>query len=71
MKLEDTRPKRGGQHLGRGLAALFGEESEEETGFERLRQSRMVPVEFLHPSRLRSEDRRVGKECRPRRSPYH
>ncbi|MFB3151331.1 MAG: ParB/RepB/Spo0J family partition protein [Alphaproteobacteria bacterium] len=52
MKLEDTRPKRGGQHLGRGLAALFGEESEEETGFERLRQSRMVPVEFLHPSRL-------------------
>ena len=52
MKLEDTRPKRGDQSLGRGLAALFGEESEEETGFERLRQSRVVPVELLHPSRL-------------------
>ena len=52
MKLEDTRPKRGQQNLGRGLAALFGEESEEETGFDRLRQSRVVPVELLHPSRL-------------------
>ncbi len=52
MKLEDTRPKRGQQNLGRGLAALFGEASEEESGFERLRQSRMVPVEFLHPNRL-------------------
>ncbi|MCH9053432.1 MAG: ParB/RepB/Spo0J family partition protein [Proteobacteria bacterium] len=52
MKLEDTRPKRGDQSLGRGLAALFGEESEEESGFERLRQSRVVPVELLHPSRL-------------------
>jgi len=52
MKLEDTRPKRGQQNLGRGLAALFGEESEEESGFDRLRQSRMVPVEFLHPNRL-------------------
>ncbi len=52
MKLEDTRPKRGRQNLGRGLAALFGEENEEETGFDRLRQSRVVPVERLHPSRL-------------------
>ena len=52
MKLEDTRPKRGQQNLGRGLAALFGEESEEESGFDRLRQSRMVPVAFLHPNRL-------------------
>ncbi len=52
MKLEDTRPKRGRQNLGRGLAALIGEESEEETGFDRLRQSRVVPVGLLHPSRL-------------------
>ncbi len=52
MKLEDTRPKRAQPNLGRGLAALFGEESEEKTGFERLRQWRMVPVAFLHPSRL-------------------
>ena len=52
MKLEETRPKRIQKNLGRGLAALFAEESEEETGFEPLRQSRMVPVEFLYPSRM-------------------
>ena len=52
MKLEDTESKRSRQNLGRGLAALFREEGEEETGFERLRHSRLVPVEFIHPSRF-------------------
>ena len=28
-------------------------------------------VEFLHMESIRSEERRVGKECRSRWSPYH
>src|SRR5256885_4707743 len=28
-------------------------------------------VRFLHSRRMRSEERRVGKECRSRWSPYH
>ena len=35
--------------LGRGLAALLGEDSEDYTEPDRLRVSRMVPVEFVHP----------------------
>src|SRR2546425_10692013 len=28
-------------------------------------------VEAIHPGAIRSEERRVGKECRSRWSPYH
>ena len=31
----------------------------------------LLPVEFTPPICLRSEERRVGKECRSRWSPYH
>src|SRR2546425_11983463 len=34
-------------------------------------QARYVLPEVLHETSLRSEERRVGKECRSRWSPYH
>src|SRR5256885_10697858 len=34
-------------------------------------KTRRIPVGTLFPSILRSEERRVGKECRSRWSPYH
>jgi ParB family chromosome partitioning protein len=43
--------------LGRGLSALFGEESEEQAGFDRQRQARGVPIEQLRPGRF--QPRRV------------
>src|SRR5690554_260870 len=30
-----------------------------------------VLIDFTHPTSTRSEERRVGKECRSRWSPYH
>ena len=30
-----------------------------------------IQVYQIHPSGIRSEERRVGKECRSRWSPYH
>ena len=38
--------------------------------FEVLR-GREIPVQRVPAERLRSEERRVGKECRSRWSPYH
>ncbi|MDB5407601.1 MAG: chromosome partitioning protein ParB [Rhodospirillales bacterium] len=38
--------------LGRGLSALFGDESEEKSGFDRQRQTRGVPIEQLRPGRF-------------------
>ena len=35
--------------LGRGLAALLGEDSGDYTELDKLRVSRMVPIEFVHP----------------------
>ena len=40
--------------LGRGLSVLFGEESQDYAELDRLRQSKTVPVEFLHPGRFQS-----------------
>ncbi len=39
------------QSLGRGLDALLGEETKERVGSDRLKGSRQVPVERLHPGR--------------------
>ncbi|MDJ0943396.1 MAG: ParB/RepB/Spo0J family partition protein [Kiloniellales bacterium] len=39
-------------NLGRGLAALLGDETEDYTTLDRVRTSKQVPVEFLHPGRL-------------------
>ena len=33
--------------------------------------ARYLPGHALYPARSRSEERRVGKECRSRWSPYH
>jgi ParB family chromosome partitioning protein len=45
---EDTGRRRAS--LGRGLDALFGEEQESYGTLDRLRQSRLVPIEFLSPN---------------------
>jgi len=39
------------QSLGRGLDALLGEETKERVGSDRIKGSRQVPVERLHPGR--------------------
>ncbi|MFQ5773829.1 MAG: ParB/RepB/Spo0J family partition protein [Kiloniellaceae bacterium] len=39
-------------NLGRGLAALFGEESEEYASLDKVRAAKTVPIEHLHPNRL-------------------
>jgi ParB family chromosome partitioning protein len=38
--------------LGRGLSALFGDESEEHAAFDRQRSTRAVPIEQLRPGRF-------------------
>lgn len=38
-------------NLGRGLAALFGEENEDYASLDRVRSTKTVPVEHLHPGR--------------------
>jgi ParB family chromosome partitioning protein len=37
--------------LGRGLSALFGEENEDYSALDRVRQSKQVPIEFIHPGK--------------------
>ena len=38
-------------NLGRGLAALFGEESEDYSSLDKVRTSKFVPIEHLHPNK--------------------
>ena len=38
-------------NLGRGLAALFGEENEDYASLDKVRSTKAVPVEHLHPGR--------------------
>jgi ParB family transcriptional regulator, chromosome partitioning protein len=38
--------------LGRGLSALFGEETEDYAALDRVRQAKMVPIEHLRPGRF-------------------
>ena len=52
MSSDQTEPKRARHNLGRGLAALFGEQSEDYAEADPLRQSRTVPVALLRPSRF-------------------
>jgi ParB family chromosome partitioning protein len=51
--------------LGRGLAALFGEEGEEYAALDRVRATKDVPVEHLHPNsrqpRTRFEEARLNE----------
>jgi ParB family chromosome partitioning protein len=48
------RPEAAGRRasLGRGLSALFGEASDDYASLDRVRQTKPVPVEFLHPGRF-------------------
>ena len=43
--------------LGRGLSALLGDEVEDYASLDRLRLSKMVPVEFLQPGRSQPRKR--------------
>ncbi len=52
MRADETDPKRARHNLGRGLAALFGEQGGDYTEADQQRQSMTVPVEFLRPSRF-------------------
>src|SRR3546814_12758056 len=39
-------------NLGRGLAALFGEENEDYASLDKVRSSKTVPIEHLRPGRF-------------------
>ena len=59
--------------LGAGLAQLGGQQHRRSSGKRRSRggRGRRLPREQLEARNRRSEERRVGKECRSRWSPYH
>ncbi|MEE8516946.1 MAG: ParB/RepB/Spo0J family partition protein [Alphaproteobacteria bacterium] len=50
MSEKERNPKPTQRGLGRGLAALFGEEEEDYAELDRMRQTKTVPVEFLRPN---------------------
>ena len=54
------------------LTSFFAEHRQEiaDNGFSR-RVLRHLPDRSRHLAQIRSEERRVGKECRSRWSPYH
>ncbi|MEX2631768.1 MAG: ParB/RepB/Spo0J family partition protein [Tistlia sp.] len=47
---DSDAPRR--SNLGRGLAALLGEDSEDYASLDRMRSAKEVPIERLHPSRV-------------------
>lgn len=47
---DSDAPRR--SNLGRGLAALLGEDSEDYASLDRMRAAKEVPIERLHPSRV-------------------
>lgn len=53
MADEDAKPR----GLGRGLSTLLGDEAEDYASLDRLRLSKMVPVEFLQPGRVQPRKR--------------
>ncbi|MEI6986634.1 MAG: ParB/RepB/Spo0J family partition protein, partial [Rhodospirillaceae bacterium] len=53
MSDELKRPDSGKRpSLGRGLSALFGEVNDEYSSGDRVRQTKQLPVEFIHPGRF-------------------
>ena len=58
MSGEEAGRRRG---LGRGLASLLGDDADDLAELDRLRQSRTVPIEFLHPGPFQPR-RRFGEE---------
>jgi ParB family chromosome partitioning protein len=55
---EDAKGRR--NNLGRGIAALFGEEETDNAALDKVRSGKTVPVEFLRPGRF--QPRRVFDE---------
>ncbi|MBY6264708.1 ParB/RepB/Spo0J family partition protein [Azospirillum sp. 412522] len=56
--IDDT--KQGGARrasLGRGLSALFGEATEDYSALDKVRQSKQVPIEFVHPGKYQPRRR--------------
>lgn len=52
--IEDKKTDAGGARrasLGRGLSALFGEATEDYSALDKVRQSKQVPIEFIHPGK--------------------
>ncbi|WP_207455708.1 ParB/RepB/Spo0J family partition protein [Azospirillum sp. SYSU D00513] len=49
--MEDNKTGARRASLGRGLSALFGEETEDYTALDKVRQSKQVPIEFIHPGK--------------------
>lgn len=53
--IEDAKRMDGGgarrASLGRGLSALFGEATEDYSALDKVRQSKQVPIEFVHPGK--------------------
>lgn len=45
------------KHLGRGLSALLGEDEADYAQLDKLRVSKLVPIEFLHPGRYQPRHR--------------
>lgn len=53
-KRMDSRADGGGARrasLGRGLSALFGEATDDYSALDKVRQSKQVPIEFVHPGK--------------------
>jgi ParB family chromosome partitioning protein len=48
--MEETTKRR--SSLGRGLNALFGEAADDYEALDKVRQSKQVPIEFVHPGRF-------------------
>ena len=67
----------GGREIGKRLADLFGIAYYDKELINEASKSSGLSTEYFEkaderaPSALRSEERRVGKECRSRWSPYH
>ncbi|WP_448205294.1 ParB/RepB/Spo0J family partition protein [Azospirillum sp. sgz302134] len=52
--MEETKRTDGGARrasLGRGLSALFGEAEEDYSALDKVRQSKQLPIEFIHPGK--------------------
>ena len=54
-----------------GLAAVAGAAFWLATGRSEIAPLQQIPVQEFSQQQIRSEERRVGKECRSRWSPYH
>lgn len=52
--MEETKRQDGGARrasLGRGLSALFGEAADDYSAIDKVRTTKQVPIEFIHPGR--------------------